>query len=653
MGKKRKAGGKPSGEPKEYNENTKMRISTYEDVADSEDEFYLNQDKILLDEAPQAKRLRKWKEEDKFLEPSDEEVLNYSEDEDDDDEDLEEEEYDEQDADMSRDRGAGTKKDQDEEDLDGELGGWGPSKKDYYNADAIETEQDALDEEKEALRLQKQQLARLGEDDYMLDDWLEPADEGKAKERVDGEGDGNVVTEVLPRMQISKDMTETERLKLLHTWYPEVEHLRKDFGRLQPVHEALSVAARATEQLQKATRNFHPSPVITKYRACASYLGAIAMYFALFTSPAAKLQDGETALPMEPSDLHDHPIMETLLKSKQLWEKVEHIPIADSEVATFDDNALSAIEEAESIIEAQTNSTDAGAKDKTRNKKLVKKSRAQRAAEAAQAEAEARRAEKIQRTEEELAALAALTDTAALRRATKKKEKAQVVILPNGDESDIGDETELTAHELAEKAKKKKSLRFYTSQITQKSMKRGAAGRDQGGDMDVPHRERLKDRQARLQAEAEKRGQQNKGPGVDLGGDGDSDGEDAGSPRGNDEDEYYDLVASRSKAKKQTKSEAAAAYAAAAAQGGRVVEQEVIGADGKRKISYLIEKNKGLTPHRKKEVRNPRVKKKLKYAEKQKKLKSQKAVYNGGEGRGGYKGELTGIKKGLVKSVKL
>ena len=51
-------------------------------------------------------------------------------------------------------------------------------------------------------------------------------------------------------------------------------------------------------------------------------------------------------------------------------------------------------------------------------------------------------------------------------------------------------------------------------------------------------------------------------------------------------------------------------------------------------------------------MRNPRVKKKKAYAEKLKKLKSMKAVYKGGEGRGGYAGELTGIKPGLIKSVK-
>ena len=39
------------------------------------------------------------------------------------------------------------------DDEDEDIGGWGPSKKDYYNADAIETEQDALDEEHQRSRL--------------------------------------------------------------------------------------------------------------------------------------------------------------------------------------------------------------------------------------------------------------------------------------------------------------------------------------------------------------------------------------------------------------------------------------------------------------------------------------------------------------------
>ncbi|KAH0086960.1 hypothetical protein KCU60_g14429, partial [Aureobasidium melanogenum] len=114
-----------------------------------------------------------------------------------------------------------------------------------------------------------------------------------------------------------------------------------------------------------------------------------------------------------------------------------------------------------------------------------------------------------------------------------------------------------------------------------------------------------------------------------------------------------DMVASKAAKKKSDKAAEAAAFREAAAQGGRVIEKEEVGPDGKRAITYAIEKNKGLTPHRKKDVRNPRVKKRKKFEEKKKKLASIKPVYKGGEGRGGYGGELTGIKKGLVRSTKL
>ena len=70
MGKKRKAGGRPFGrdEPQEMNAaDSKLRINTYEDVADSEDEFHINRDKVLLEEGPAQKRQRKIQEEGRFL----------------------------------------------------------------------------------------------------------------------------------------------------------------------------------------------------------------------------------------------------------------------------------------------------------------------------------------------------------------------------------------------------------------------------------------------------------------------------------------------------------------------------------------------------------------------------------------------------------
>lgn len=75
--------------------------------------------------------------------------------------------------------------------------------------------------------------------------------------------------------------------------------------------------------------------------------------------------------------------------------------------------------------------------------------------------------------------------------------------------------------------------------------------------------------------------------------------------------------------------------------------------EGPRGLTRAILKNKGLTPHRGKAVRNPRVKKRQKYEKAKKKVSSQKAVYKGGIGdTGRYDGEKSGISR-VVKSVRL
>ena len=75
---------------------------------------------------------------------------------------------------------------------------------------------------------------------------------------------------------------------------------------------------------------------------------------------------------------------------------------------------------------------------------------------------------------------------------------------------------------------------------------------------------------------------------------------------------------------------------------------------GPRSLTRTILANKGLTPHRPKSVRNPRVKKRLKFDKAKKKVASQKSVYKGGlsESGGRYDGERSGISK-VVKSVPL
>jgi U3 small nucleolar RNA-associated protein 3 len=626
MAKKRKGGAaRDTEEPKGPNMDvgeSRKRIRTYEDVAGSDDEFHLNNDKVLLEERPDVKRRRKQQEDEEFLEQSDEEVLGRSDTEDEDEFESAEDGLDA--ASQSGDEGA-QEEDEDEE-------AWGTTKEALYGADAIETEEQALEEEAEALRLQKKQLQAMSAADYGFDEseWQAGAEEDKAKEMA-------TVTEILPQLEIAKDMPAAERLKLLKSRYPEFEPLSKELLELREVHSHLLEAAKEAT----ATALPYVPNAVTKLRAASAYIGSLTMYFALLTSTASI--GGDKVAALSPNQLRDHPVMESLMQCRDLWQRVQALPEDPSPAEIEEAFANEDEESGESAGELETI-----AKPNRKQRKAI--ARAQSAGGEA---AQKRKAERLQRAE------AGLADLDALLGAANTKRKPKSVIRAQDDDSDLGEEAPLTAAEAAEKAKRKKSLRFYTSQIAQKANKRGAAGRDAGGDEDVPHRERLRDRQARLNAEAEKRGRRPGGDGENADLDGHSDDEDAAQARhiretaDDDVNGYYDMVASKTQRKKSDKAAYAEAQKQAALLGGEVVQAETVGEDGKRKISYLIEKNKGLTPHRKKENRNSRVKKRKKYDDKKKKLASMKPVYKGGEGRGGYGGELTGIKKGLVKSTKL
>jgi U3 small nucleolar RNA-associated protein 3 len=95
-----------------------------------------------------------------------------------------------------------------------------------------------------------------------------------------------------------------------------------------------------------------------------------------------------------------------------------------------------------------------------------------------------------------------LADLSTLLKSTKKTSKAAAAAAAVSDDagdddddddarSDFGEEEALDARTAAEKDRRKKSLKFYKTQIVQKAAKRAGAGRDAGGDMDIPYRERF------------------------------------------------------------------------------------------------------------------------------------------------------------------
>jgi U3 small nucleolar RNA-associated protein 3 len=586
-----------------------------ETFEDSEDEFYSHRDKILLDEGPAAKRRRKLDEQDAELQPSDEEVLEVgntdeSEDEAESGSDLEV-----------------VEPDQSEDEEDERF--WGTSRRDYYNADAIETEADALEEEAEARRLQQKHLKSMTDADFGFDEteWTtaEPVREP-----------GRPVVERLPPVQIATNATKEERLSILRTRYPEFEPLAEDLVSLTPRLEVLKQAA---EPQGSKKLPIEGSVTLTKFRALSAYLAAITMYMAVLTSTKDNL-----ALP--PAELRDHPIMGSLLRCRQLWDAVkgveergQHTPESHS-------------------VQAPVPAMESPDQTKPLKGAIKPVSNGNHAAVTDRDEASKERQQKRQARIEEPSPepYRELPPVKIKKQKKPKRSKLQDIIsqafqtAPDEEASDFGDEAPLTHEEAADKAKKKRSLRFYTSQIAQKANKRGAKSREAGGDDDLPYKERIRDRQERLMREAGSRANASQAQMEDSGSE--DDAALAAEINGVSND-YYNQIVSKSQVKKADKAARAEAYAEAARQGAQVYEEEQVGPDGKRKITYAIAKNKGLTPKRKKEVRNPRVKKKKQYEAKMKKLGSMRPVYKGGEGKGGYGGELTGIKTNVIKSVKL
>ncbi|KAH8679578.1 Sas10 C-terminal domain-containing protein [Tricladium varicosporioides] len=605
-------------------------ITTYEDIADSEEEFLMQRDKVMLDDGPDAKRRRKHAEEDALLEPSDEEVLGYSSEDEDEDDNM-------------TPRGPSRAAPSDEEADEEEEEGWGTSKKDYYNADEIQTEADALEEEAEARRIQKKRLQKMTAADFGFDE-IEWIGAEKANGKEEDEEERDVVVEVLKDIEVTHDTSREERLRLLNIRYPEFNFLAEEILELQPVLEGL----------QKQMEDNASQIITVKVRTLAAYIASLAMYFTLLSSPTQNSSSETQPLAMDPSELHNHPIMDSLLSCRNLWIKVKSLKERTPALPTPSKSA--------SDSEPEPLTTTA---QPTKSPPPTKKAQKEQRAALTAAETAKQQVKRLKSTEVDLAELDFLLPS---HKSKSKSSKSTEPLLDDNSDSDFGEETHLTHRDASKKAARKKSLKFYTSQITQKANKRVGAGRDAGGDEDLPYRERLKDRQARLNAEAEMRGKKldeaGRGSGgrkdkdIELGNDSNGDEDEVGhGAKGEDgeDDEYYNLITSAVSKKKAAKVAAAAATQSAAQASAldRVAGDADLDEDEKRAIGYTIQKNKGLTPHRKKDVRNPRVKKRKKYEEKKKKLGSMKAVYKGGEERGGYGGEKTGIKAGLVKSIKL
>lgn len=138
----------------------------------------------------------------------------------------------------------------------------------------------------------------------------------------------------------------------------------------------------------------------------------------------------------------------------------------------------------------------------------------------------------------------------------------------------FGEPTALGASDAADKAARRKSLQFYTGQISAKEARRGDAARKSlGGDSDIPYRDRERSRMVVAQTAANRAAKASSRESADMELDGEAFGEedlrdwrdvmgqdvakgvsaDVGGTGQDEDEDYYDLVASRQRQAKKAK----------------------------------------------------------------------------------------------------
>ncbi|KAK7469116.1 something about silencing protein 10 [Stygiomarasmius scandens] len=610
---------------------------------DEEDQFHASRDEILLDGD---------QEEDEDME--DEEVFGLKGMSDSDEEEEEEEEKEDNigfeaeeqtqkssqkkkktAAKKGKDKATGSDESESEEES------WGRNKSAYYSSNAAQLDSEDEEgnqlEEQEAKRLQAKARDDMVEDDFGLED---PVDVQP------GTLEADPLQEVAPTIPSSSlpqdkesllrhlEKTDPESLALARDWTDTAESLVKTREKVQSIQNDPDVMGLGL--------------IHVHYQTLLTYSTTLAFYLHL------RAQEKYAA---KPELLKSHPIIKRLLTLKHALLQLEDLNFAadleSDELGDEDeDEELELDDEDFMMLDTQDLWRNRGGLDEDEDEEDGMDSEDSDAMDAlapaikpAKPKAPALVAppKKKRKTSNSAKSVVPIFDLEEPEYAPSVKSASRT----QSDTMDaFGEATILQHADAADKSARKKSLRFHTSRIESTSARRqGARNNALGGDDDIPYRERKKDREDRLVQEAKSRDKNQEGADLD-----DTEPE----PRNPEEEDtegadgYYELVKKKSKEKKEQKK---AEYEAARAA-ERVFDEDE--SSGPRSLTRAILANKGLTPHRSKSVRNPRVKKRQKFEKAKKKVASQKAVYKGGlaDTRGRYEGEKSGISK-VVKSVRL
>ncbi|KAH9936644.1 Sas10 C-terminal domain-containing protein [Fomitopsis serialis] len=532
----------------------------------------------------------------------------------------------------------------DEEDEEEE--GWGKKKAAYYSSNAaqIESEDEEANEleEQEAKRLQVKARETMADDDFGLGDPIETAAEAD-----------EMILDVPPPVLQYLPTDKQSLVRHLEKNNPEALALARDWD--DTAHKVMETQSKLSSLETSVPDALSSGMSHLYYQALLTYATTVAFYLHLRTSEKYV---------QRPDLLRTHPILQRLLSLKQAMSSLEDLNLAldeedEDDSLSHDDDMKDAkalwLEEQLSSLEpdelrALLKEADSLAKDAQGESSAKRRSKAS----SQKSEEPPKKKRKTSKASGESKPATPVFDLVEPDIAQSKPVASSSRSGPSSTDV-YGEATSLQAADAADKQARKKSLRFHAARIENTNARRqNARSNAMGGDDDIPYRERKKAKEARLAREVAK-GRGEGGDDLDdaepeprrrdkkraRDEDSDSDGGDG------DADGYYELVQRKSKERKEKKK---AEYEAAKAAERPDIDES---ADGPRALTRAILKNKGLTPHRGKSVRNPRVKKRQKYEKAKKKVSSQKAVYKGGiSDTGHYDGEKSGISR-VVKSVRL
>ncbi|KAI9300607.1 Sas10 C-terminal domain-containing protein [Cunninghamella echinulata] len=597
MGKKRGVVFR-DGSKKTRNDEGKINaINTWDDIDhDSEDEFHDARGNILLEN----------QDSDQDGQISDHEIYGLD--------GIDEEDIDE----------SSEEEDEEQED-EVEETTWGQSKKAYYNADEGSDLDEMREEEEEALKIQKQRLANMDEADFVDDalaGWGLGADANKDTDKQLLESVTKDLDDITFDVSATvathrKNLPLAEKLKILQNESPELMDLMNEF---KDKTEALSLLHGIILRINKNQKNDHQAAkfIIFQYQLFLNYLTNVSFYFSLKASGTP--------------DIREHPCINALVELRATIEKTEKLETKiKPQLETFLEN----LDKPDTLIK-DNNNTMKTKKISNKTKPANKKSSEIQQPTYNEYEDEDEFLgfddddEDNQGEEEDEETVPDIEqEFKSLKKQVKKRKRALA--------NDFGDFDAMEEVDMEDKIMKKRSIRDYVAKIESKQAKQQAKYQ---GDSDLPYRDRKNQQQKKGVAQPQDTS-------ADLD-DKDWDEQDIhDSKEGgyDDEDDYTAIV-------KEKKSRKAMKQAAYDAERAPLVDGDYKVDDGEKRLaSRQILKNRGLTPHRKKENRNGRVKKRRQYDQKLKKLSSVRHIAKPLQGT--YGGEFTGIKANVSRSVKL